>query len=410
MTLRFTRATLAAAGLMALAAVLSGPVAAARQDQVVHATLDYRRPGSGPAPNFSPKGSQVVLAPVDEGARLPAGVIRPAKSGVIKIGPTERAWIPVLAAASPDHPADLCRLLIDRNRNGNFLDDGPALEARTTQNAKTKAWWSSVDDVELSIPYADDRREPYMVSFWIVREDEAPAPDLLRFSVRSWRSGTVTINGIQALVAAMDGDNNAVFDQDDYWSVLSAAEPNAEKAVLSFTEARPTSRMMFLAGGPKELVLDFRGFSRDGRSIDFAVVDRPVTKAEDRAGDDTVREERPRPRTTTPVSWLHDFEAAAAQARSAGRRILIDFEATWCGPCHTMDEWIWTDAEVASVLNAGYVGVKLDGDIEKALVKRFNITGYPTMILLDPSGTEIKRAVGYQSSKDTLALLRGPQD
>jgi hypothetical protein len=76
-----------------------------------------------------------------------------------------------------------------------------------------------------------------------------------------------------------------------------------------------------------------------------------------------------------------------------------------------MDEWIWTDAEVAGVLGSGYIGVKLDGDIEKALVKRFNVVGYPTMIVLDPSGpsgTETLRMIGYQSSKDVLTQL-GPK-
>ena len=70
-----------------------------------------------------------------------------------------------------------------------------------------------------------------------------------------------------------------------------------------------------------------------------------------------------------------------------------------------MDEWIWTDAEVASQLNAGFIGVKLDGDVEKALVKRFAVKGYPTMLVLDASGTETNRGVGYLSSKDVLALL-----
>jgi hypothetical protein len=53
----------------------------------------------------------------------------------------------------------------------------------------------------------------------------------------------------------------------------------------------------------------------------------------------------------------------------------------------------------------GYVGVKLDGDIEKALVGRFKVVSYPTMIVLDASGAEERRAVGYQSSSQVLALL-----
>jgi len=70
-----------------------------------------------------------------------------------------------------------------------------------------------------------------------------------------------------------------------------------------------------------------------------------------------------------------------------------------------LDEWVWSDAEVVSVLGAGYVGVKLDGDLEKALATRFNVVGYPTMIVLGPDGKELGRAVGYQSSKQILTLV-----
>jgi len=379
----------------------------AAQSRTVHVDLAYRAPTAGqPKPNFSPKGTQVPLVDVPATATLPAGAVRPAKIGRLKIGPNEASWIPVMATATADHPKDLCQLFIDRNRNGNFTDDGPALTATPAQHEKTLDWWSSMSNVELSVPYSTTgATEPYFVNFWIVRPNDAPAPDILRFSVGSWRAGTARVNGIDALVAAMDGDNNAVFDKDDSWSVIEASAPDAAQAVLSYTEARGTNRFMFLKDGTRELVLEFRSFSPDGRSMDFAVVDKPVTKAADRKADDMLAGERGRPRAGAPFVWEHTFTGALAEARTANKKVFIDFETDWCGPCKSMDEWIWTDAEVADLLRAGYIGVKLDGDIEKALVKRFAVAGYPTMIVLDASAAEVWRAVGYQSSKEMLALL-----
>ncbi|MBM3751641.1 MAG: hypothetical protein FJW21_10770 [Acidimicrobiia bacterium] len=96
-----------------------------------------------------------------------------------------------------------------------------------------------------------------------------------------------------------------------------------------------------------------------------------------------------------------------ASAKASGKRVLIDFETTWYGPCKTMDEWIWTDADVAKAVAAGFVGVKLDGDIEKAHVKRFGVTGYPTMVVVDPaSGNAVRKVSGYQSSAQVLAFLK----
>jgi thiol-disulfide isomerase/thioredoxin len=395
------------------AAVLSGLLAVSVASQrsagpeVVHVDLAYKAPGTGPAPNFSPKGTQVSLADVSAAMTLPTGAVRPAKIGKMAIGPDDSAWIPVLATADIDHPKDLCRLFVDKNRNGNFADDPLIAPVTPSQNEKTKAWWSSFNKVELSIPYAALKTvEPYLVNFWIVREDTEGAPNIVRYSVGSWRSGTTTIHGIPALVAAMDGNNDAIFSKNDSWSVLEAGAPNADKAVLTTTEARDTGRLMFVSDGTREFVLEFMKFSPDGRSIDFAVVDKPVTKKDDRAGDDITASERSRPRATTAFAWSQNLDAAMSQAKTSGRKIIIDFETTWCGPCHTMDQWVWTDAEVASLLTQGFVGVKLDGDVEKALVKRFDVKGYPTMIVLDGTGAVVKQALGYKSSTAMVEFLK----
>lgn len=391
--------------LLAVIAALA-PGLSAQSAPIIHVPLEYRGPIDGqPKPNFSPKGMQVTLNAVADSFALPPGAARPAKVGTMLIGPDAKSAIPVLAAATAEHPNDLCLLFIDRNRNGNFADDGAGLGATPTQNAKTKAWWSSISKVELSVPYSTTKAtEPYFVNFWIVRDDEAPAPDIMRFSVGSWRFGTATINGTPALVAAMD-DNNAIWDKDDMWSVIEASAPDAATKVLSINEARGTNRLMFVNSGTRETVLEFRGFSPDGRSIEFAVVDKPVTKAADRKPDDMLAPERSRPRTKVPLEWSHSLAPALAKAKAEKKLVFIDFETTWCGPCKSMDEWIWTDADVAATLSAGFVGVKLDGDIEKAIVAKYKVAGYPTMLVVDAAGKEVWRAVGYQSSKEMLDLF-----
>src|ERR1035441_7746941 len=148
---------------------------AAQADGIYHVALSYRAPGKGPRTNFSPHGTQVQLFDLPDDARLPEGARRPARTGTLKVGPDEKSWIKILVTADSDHPQDLRRLYVDRNRNGDFGDDGSPLLANPYLHQKTKAWWSEFNGAELSIPYASGIVEPYMVKFWSVREgEEAP--------------------------------------------------------------------------------------------------------------------------------------------------------------------------------------------------------------------------------------------
>ncbi len=70
--------------------------------------------------------------------------------------------------------------------------------------------------------------------------------------------------------------------------------------------------------------------------------------------------------------------------------VLLDFTASWCGPCQRM-------APVVGQLEAAGLPVrKVDYDTQRTLVEQFRVTGVPTFVLL-VKGREVDRVVGATS-------------
>jgi thiol:disulfide interchange protein len=132
-----------------------------------------------------------------------------------------------------------------------------------------------------------------------------------------------------------------------------------------------------------------------------------LTEAEERERADTLRVDREAKRAAAPLAFGKDLAAALAAAAVDGKRVFVDFETTWCGPCKQMDQWVYTAHDVvAAATDTGVRAVKLDGDVERDLVKKYEVKGYPTLLLLDGTGAVVRRATGYQSVAAMARFLR----
>ncbi|MEP6594192.1 MAG: thioredoxin family protein, partial [Acidobacteriota bacterium] len=96
--------------------------------------------------------------------------------------------------------------------------------------------------------------------------------------------------------------------------------------------------------------------------------------------------------------WTSSLAAGLDRAEREQKPVLIDFWATWCKNCLTMDKTTLKDAEVKAAL-ANYVKIKFqaeDPDVEpaKSVMARFHAIGLPTYVLLRPSGAAAPAASG----------------
>jgi len=110
----------------------------------------------------------------------------------------------------------------------------------------------------------------------------------------------------------------------------------------------------------------------------------------------------------TAAAFLGLACAATARANpaavAAGDVVLLDFAASWCGPCRQMAPLM---GEISA---AGWVVRHVDVDREGDLVKRFGVTGVPCYVLL-VKGHEVGRINGATTRgelEQLLAKSRGP--
>ncbi|MFQ5585071.1 MAG: thioredoxin family protein, partial [Calditrichia bacterium] len=96
------------------------------------------------------------------------------------------------------------------------------------------------------------------------------------------------------------------------------------------------------------------------------------------------------------------FKEAQAKAGKENKVLFVDFYADWCSPCKRLDKMVYKDKEAGEFINSNFVSLKIDGEKGEGpqLMKKFNIPGYPTLILFDPQGNEIDRVVGFGGDKD----------
>ena len=107
------------------------------------------------------------------------------------------------------------------------------------------------------------------------------------------------------------------------------------------------------------------------------------------------------------LTWSLDFPRALARAKAGNRMVLIDFTGSdWCPWCIKFDEDVLSKAGFAAYAENKLVLVLADfpnhtkqssalKQANEELGKQFQVDGYPTLVVLNSSGKEIGRQVGY---------------
>ena len=110
------------------------------------------------------------------------------------------------------------------------------------------------------------------------------------------------------------------------------------------------------------------------------------------------------------VASVERLDARLADAKSAGKPVMLDFYADWCVSCKEMERFTFADPKVAARMKQVTLlqaDVTANSEADKALLKRFGLFGPPGIIFYDAGGRELVdlRVVGFQPAEKFLPTL-----
>jgi thioredoxin 1 len=98
------------------------------------------------------------------------------------------------------------------------------------------------------------------------------------------------------------------------------------------------------------------------------------------------------------------WQQVLEQAKKENKLVFLDLYASWCGPCKVLKSRTFPNADVGHFFNTNFINYAVDAEkgIGVELAKKFNITGYPTLLFVDGSGKLVAKTIGYHTPEQLL--------
>ena len=102
------------------------------------------------------------------------------------------------------------------------------------------------------------------------------------------------------------------------------------------------------------------------------------------------------------------FDELKQKANAEGKLLFIDGFTTWCGPCKMLAKRTFPQPEVGEYMNPRFVSAQIDMERGEGpeLAKRFNVSAFPTMLILKADGTLVDKIVGFYAPDQFIEKVK----
>ena len=102
------------------------------------------------------------------------------------------------------------------------------------------------------------------------------------------------------------------------------------------------------------------------------------------------------------------FSDCLKSANSQHKLVFIDFYTKWCTYCKKMEKEVFPSPILKEYFDSKFITVKIDAETEqgKLLAQKYEVSAYPTLVIVSSNGEEVLSAEGYMGAEQLLRWLR----
>ncbi|MCB9030047.1 MAG: thioredoxin domain-containing protein [Deltaproteobacteria bacterium] len=109
--------------------------------------------------------------------------------------------------------------------------------------------------------------------------------------------------------------------------------------------------------------------------------------------------------TESLIKWQGWSNEAFETAKKENKNVILYLEAVWCHWCHVIDQNTYGKKEIADLVNANYIPIRVDQDSRPDLSARYINWGWPATIFFNSKGEEILKKAGYIPPEEMKQIL-----